>query len=270
MSLELARKIGQALDVRSQSKLRAIDLALRAYVRLTPQSPTTPMNGTIDAAQVVSGTFANARIAASNVTQHQAALQLAASQVVSGTFANARISEASVTQHEAALELDALQVSSGQFANARISEASVTQHQAALSIAETQIPDGAILARVASPETISGAWNFAGRVQLSGVQIDTFAAQQDNYSIGAGVNVLRIALTGNQTLTGIGGNIGGRLLMLHVNDGADSLTLAHESAASNPVNRILLPNTANMVIPPRGGATLLYDAARWHCVGAAL
>lgn len=55
------------------------------------------------AADVVSGTFADARIAASNVTQHQAALALAASQTTSGTFANARISQSSVTQHQAAI-----------------------------------------------------------------------------------------------------------------------------------------------------------------------
>jgi len=54
---------------------------------------------TIDASQVVSGTFADARIAQSNVTQHQAALTLAASQITSGTLADARISETSVHQH---------------------------------------------------------------------------------------------------------------------------------------------------------------------------
>lgn len=43
------------------------------------------------AAQVTSGTFADARIAQSNVTQHQAALTLAASQTTSGTFATARL-----------------------------------------------------------------------------------------------------------------------------------------------------------------------------------
>ena len=35
-------------------------------------------------------------------------------------------------------------------------EGAVTQHQAALSIAETQIPDGTVLARVGSNETVTG------------------------------------------------------------------------------------------------------------------
>jgi hypothetical protein len=68
---------------------------------------------TIDASQVVSGTFANARIAASNVTQHQGSLSLAASQITSGTFADARITASNVTQHQAALSIAASQITSG-------------------------------------------------------------------------------------------------------------------------------------------------------------
>ena len=61
----------------------------------------------ITASDVVSGTFDDARIAASNVTQHQGSINIAASQVTSGTFADARISESSVTQHQAALGIQA-------------------------------------------------------------------------------------------------------------------------------------------------------------------
>jgi hypothetical protein len=42
-----------------------------------------------------------------------------------------------------------------------VSQSSVTAHQAALSIAETQIPDGSILARVGSNETVTGTWTFS-------------------------------------------------------------------------------------------------------------
>lgn len=65
---------------------------------------------------ITSGTFADARIAASNVTQHQASLSLATSQITSGTMADARIAESNVTQHEDALTLD-----SSQLANLTIS-----------------------------------------------------------------------------------------------------------------------------------------------------
>lgn len=74
---------------------------------------------TIAASQVVSGTFADARIAASNVTQHQGSLSLGASQITSGTFADARIAASNVTQHQAALSLAASQITSGTLPVAR-------------------------------------------------------------------------------------------------------------------------------------------------------
>jgi len=49
-----------------------------------------PRDVTIDASQVVSGTLADARVAQSNVTQHQGALQLSASQITSGVLSLAR------------------------------------------------------------------------------------------------------------------------------------------------------------------------------------
>lgn len=58
------------------------------------------------ASDIVSGTLADARIAVSNVTQHQASLAIAASQVTSGTFANARVAVGNVTQHQASLAID--------------------------------------------------------------------------------------------------------------------------------------------------------------------
>jgi hypothetical protein len=57
---------------------------------------------------------------------------------------------------------DASNLTSGTIPAARVGASSVTQHQASLSIAETQIPNGSILARVASAETISGTWTISG------------------------------------------------------------------------------------------------------------
>jgi hypothetical protein len=105
----------------------------------------------IATSQVTSGTFANARIAASNVTQHQAALSLDASQLTAGTLANGRVAAGNVTQHQAALAIGWAQltgvpgafpplahshptsdITSGTFADARIAASNVTQHQGAL------------------------------------------------------------------------------------------------------------------------------------------
>ncbi len=56
----------------------------------------------------------------------------------------------------------ASETTSGTFADARIAASNVTQHQAALTILETQITDGALLARNAGTETITGAWVVSG------------------------------------------------------------------------------------------------------------
>lgn len=69
-----------------------------------------------------------------------------ASDIASGTFADARISQSSVTQHQAALALAATQLTSGVLADARVQQSNVTQHQAALALAGTQITSGLIAA----------------------------------------------------------------------------------------------------------------------------
>lgn len=48
----------------------------------------------LDASKITSGTFADARISQSSVTQHQAALQISGSQIVSGTIPETRIDQA--------------------------------------------------------------------------------------------------------------------------------------------------------------------------------
>ena len=154
-----------------------------AYGSLTG-APTTiaPSAHTHAASEIDSGTFANARIAEANVTQHEGALSIgysqltsvpttfapsahnhAASEINSGTFGDARIAQSNVTQHEAALGIDwsqlasvptsfapsahthaAADITSGAFADARISQASVVQYQAALLIEASQITSGSM------------------------------------------------------------------------------------------------------------------------------
>ncbi len=79
----------------------------------------------------LTGTLPDARVAQSNVTQHQAALSVATSQLT-GTLADARVAQSNVTQHQAAINIATSQVTSGTFADARIAQSNVTQHQAAI------------------------------------------------------------------------------------------------------------------------------------------
>lgn len=153
MSIDLARRLGKALNVKSETRVRTIDEVLNAYVRLTPQSPTTPSPSNIDAAQIISGLIDDARISESSVTQHEAALEIDwlqltgvpstfppsahnhnASDLNAGTLADARVAQSNVTQHQAALTLAATQLTSGVLANARVQQSNVTQHEAALAI----------------------------------------------------------------------------------------------------------------------------------------
>lgn len=76
MTIQIAQRIGRALNVRSATRIKELDQALREYVRSVPTGATLPIGGSIDASQVGSGTFADARIAQSNVTQHEAALSI--------------------------------------------------------------------------------------------------------------------------------------------------------------------------------------------------
>ena len=64
----------------------------------------------LDTSKITTGTFADARIAASNVTQHQASLAIAASQITSGTFSDSRIAASNVTQHQGALAINSSQI----------------------------------------------------------------------------------------------------------------------------------------------------------------
>ena len=136
----------------------------------------------LGASKITSGTFADARIAQSSVTQHEASLDLSGSQITSGTvaaaridnldagkittgtFADARIAVGNVTQHQASLDLSgsqitsgtvaaaridslpASQITSGTFADALIAQSSVTQHEASLSLGGGQITSGTVAA----------------------------------------------------------------------------------------------------------------------------
>lgn len=84
----------------------------------------------------------------------------AAADVVSGTFATARIPGLATSK-----------ITSGTFADARISQSSVTQHQAALSIGYGQLtgaPNLSVYATKAGNETITGTWGFNNSISVTG------------------------------------------------------------------------------------------------------
>ncbi len=52
MPIDAAREIARALNVKSESRIRAIDRALTQYVRLTSQSEVTEVTGSVTQAQL--------------------------------------------------------------------------------------------------------------------------------------------------------------------------------------------------------------------------
>lgn len=112
-----------------------IDTALNASGVLQTNIANESQIPSLSTAKITSGTFADARIASSNVTQHEASLSLGGSQITSGTVAAARIDS-----------LPASQITSGTFADARIASSNVTQHQGdinALSLTNAPADAGA-------------------------------------------------------------------------------------------------------------------------------
>jgi len=107
-----------------------IGSATAAAATFTDLTFTGTLTGDVAASNVTSGTFADARIAESNVTQHEAALSITESQISDfGTYADASHTH------------DAADIVTGTLADARVAQSNVTQHQAALSITESQISD---------------------------------------------------------------------------------------------------------------------------------
>lgn len=74
----------------------------------------------------------------------------------------------------APIAISTAQVTSGTFADARFAASNVTQYQTNLAILETQVTNGALLARVADSEIVTGLWTFNQTVaaNISGAAAD--------------------------------------------------------------------------------------------------
>jgi hypothetical protein len=107
----------------------------------------------LPASKITSGTFADARLASSNVTQHVDLSNLSASNLTSGTVPSARLSLAASDVPDLATS----KITSGTFADARLSSSSVTQHVDLTALNASNLTSGTIPnARYGTP-TFSGA-----------------------------------------------------------------------------------------------------------------
>jgi len=106
----------------------------------------------LSTSKITSGTFADARISSSSVTQHAGDINLLDLGNVTGTiygtgsgiyYNGTNWVAGSLTAGQIP-SLDASKITTGTFADARISESSVTQHEAALAIAASQLTSGSL------------------------------------------------------------------------------------------------------------------------------
>ena len=118
----------------------------------------------LPASKITSGTFADARLSSSSVTQHVDLTSLSASNLTSGTVPSARLSLSASDVPD----LAASKITSGTFADARLSSSSVTQHVdlsnlnasnlTSGSIPNARVPSGAVTQHVSAVTQATGTW----------------------------------------------------------------------------------------------------------------
>ena len=119
----------------------------------------------LPASKITSGTFADARLSSSSVTQHVDLTSLSASNLTSGTVPSARLSLSASDVPDLATS----KITSGTFADARLSASSVTQHVdlsnlnasnlTSGSIPNARVPSGAVTQHVSAVTQASGTWS---------------------------------------------------------------------------------------------------------------
>lgn len=141
------------------------------------------------------------------------------------------------------------------------------------ALAESNITDGAVLARVAANETISGAWTYSNAEFWTGViSPSTITADQNDYAPTgfSTANVVRLSHNNagaSRSITGLaGGASGRRVLVCNVNasGSAESFVLISESASSSAANRFATGAT----LAAGNCAEVWYDgtSSRWRVV----
>ena len=118
----------------------------------------------LPASKITSGTFDDARLSSSSVTQHVDLTALSASNLTSGTVPSARLSLSASDIPDLATS----KITSGTFADARLSSSSVTQHVdlsnlnasnlTSGSIPNARVPSGAVTQHVSAVTSTTGTW----------------------------------------------------------------------------------------------------------------
>jgi hypothetical protein len=123
----------------------------------------------------------------------------------------------------------------------------------------SKLADGADFARRSgASNSFTETIEFTGKLRFNGIFSVNLAAQADNLAIGD-VNVVRITMTGAQSLTGMAPGGDGHTVLIVNADSADDLTIVHSSGASDAEKLFLCPGGVNFVLQERGCVWAFYD-----------
>lgn len=105
-------------------------------------------------------------------------------------------------------------------------------------------------------------------VSNSPATFSQFSTSQDNLALGSG-GIIRISSALAVNITGLVATSDGDARLL-VNTGAFTITLKHDSTSSTAANRILGANSKDVLVPPGGSVSVVYDgtAGRWRADGS--
>jgi hypothetical protein len=203
------------------------------------------------------GTIATAGLADDSVTNDKLAEMAANTVKANATSSTANPTDFAVGTNTV-LGRVAGDIVAAQLVNAQITDGTIANAKRADMTAGT-VHGRQIDATTGPPVDLTGL-ELAELLRYGTTQAVTLAGTTNDQSLNADTTVLRLTLTGSQTLTGITGGAQGRLLFVeNISGSGNNLTLASLSASSAVANRIRAPNGVDLVLRFRESALLRWE-----------
>lgn len=254
--------LGAVAVTRTAAQLNAVDITVSLQASLDGKEAIANKNANNGYAGLnASAQLLDARVQASNVTQHQGSLALAASQLTSGTIPDARFPATLPALSGANLTaLNAGQITTGSMSDSRIPLSNVSQHQASLSIAASQLTGTLADARVQASNVTQhqGSLAIAATQVTSGVLADG-RVQQSNvtqYQSALAINDTQVATSATSSATSFSLSSSNRN-RLHIQTGAGTITINDSHGFSANETVVVMRDTSGAVQFAAGGSQTL-------------
>jgi hypothetical protein len=263
------------------SRWRVIDwnpgIATTVNAGLVTPSTSLPMSGSEIQRAAITGFVdiaqnANAATSAEPIVTYSASANMSAERV---TTSSTSITVSTAVASQIAFQRAAL---TGDVTAAADSNATTIAADAVTNAKLANMAAGTVkglqidAAGPADPVDLTGA-EVGELLRFATTQDATITVQQDNFSLNADANVLRLTpTTVGVTVTGITGGSAGRLLLVeNVASAGNTFIFASLSASSLAANRIRTPNAASLVLAFRESALLRWDVTNgdWRVVAVA-